>query len=335
MSSKKSHRSFLSLVFLPIILIFIGLLWWTISNQPVDKNKKTSQIFVIRKGESTDQIAQNLKKASLVRNPLAFKLKAYQLGLLKKIQAGDYHLLSSMDLSQIAQTLSHGTLDQWITIPEGWRAEEIIFYLQENFFSQPLSEADKKLFLENEGFLFPDTYLIPKKATTQNILTIFKKNFDQRFDQNLEKDAQKQNLSKHQILTLASLVEREAKHDQDRPLIAGILLKRLEENMPLQVDATLQYVVANQKCQDSDEKCNWWSKPKPEDKPIRSPYNTYLNKDLPPAPICNPGLSSIKAVIYPQDSEYWYYLSDREGNTHYSKTLEEHQENINQFLSQD
>ncbi len=332
---KKSRQPLLTLLLLFFLLLSVLFFWWRTSNKPVDPQEKSQKIFVIKKGEKVDKIAKNLKEKNLVKSPLAFKLKAYQLGLIKKIQAGDYRLSPSMNLAQVTQALSHGTLDQWITIPEGWRAEEIIVYLKKNFFQGELSETERQLFLKKEGYLFPDTYLIPKKATAQNIIDILQKNFDQKFNLELEKQAQKNNLTKNEVIILASLVEREAKHSKDHPLIAGILLKRLQKDWPLQVDATLQYALANNQCKISEEKCAWWPQPKPEDKKIRSSYNTYQNPGLPPGPICNPGLSSIKAVIFLQDSEYWYYLSDQKGNVHYSETLEEHQENIRKYLSQD
>jgi UPF0755 protein len=331
--TKKSRQLFYFFLFL--LFLTTTFIWWRISNQPVNSKKTAQKIIVIKKGQSIDQIAQNLKENNFIRSVLAFKLKIYQLGLIKKIQAGDYRLSSSMSLTQIIQSLSHGTIDQWVTIPEGWRAEEIIEFFEKNFFSTPLSQTDKTPFLQKEGYLFPDTYLIPKKSTAQNIIAIFQKNFDQKFNSQLEKEAKKNNLTKNDVVILASLVEREAKNPEDRPLIAGILLKRLQKNWPLQVDATLQYIVASQQCKITQDKCHWWPQPKSGDKRIRSPYNTYQNPGFPPAPICNPGLSSIKATIYPKTSDYWYYLSDKNGQIYYSTTLEEHQKNIKEFLNEE
>ena len=130
---------------------------------------------------------------------------------------------------------------------------------------------------------------------------------------------------------MASLVEREAKHDDDRPVIAGIMLKRLKADWPLQIDATLQYALANLRCI-AKSSCDWWIVPTAADKKINSAYNTYLNNGLPPAPICNPGLSSIKAVVNPQTNNYWFYISDSKGQMHYAKTIEEHNENIAKYL---
>lgn len=137
-----------------------------------------------------------------------------------------------------------------------------------------------------------------------------------------------------EVLILASIVEREVKFNNDRPIVAGILLKRLEKNWPLQADATVQYAIASAKCKGKSAKCgNWWPKNLTrEDLKIKSPYNTYLYPGLPPGPICNPGLAAIEAVLNPVGSEYWFYLSDEEGKMHYAKTAEEHEENISKYL---
>jgi UPF0755 protein len=134
---------------------------------------------------------------------------------------------------------------------------------------------------------------------------------------------------------LASLVEREARREEDRPIVAGILLKRWQNNWALQADATIQYEAGSKNCGIGlkGEKCDWWEPVKKTDLGIDSPYNTYKYKGLPPTPICNPGLASIKAVIYPKETDYWFYLSDTSGKIHYARTVEEHNENIRQYLS--
>ena len=115
-------------------------------------------------------------------------------------------------------------------------------------------------------------------------------------------------------------------------MVAGILLKRLKADWPLQVDATLQYALANFRCSQIKTDCNWWLIPTAADKKTDSLYNTYKYKGLPPTPICNPGLVSIEAVVYPQDSDYWFYLSDKKGQMYYARTVEEHNSNIQKYL---
>ena len=144
----------------------------------------------------------------------------------------------------------------------------------------------------------------------------------------MREDAKKTGLTWNEVITLASIVEREGRSDEDRPVIAGILLKRLKADWPLQADATLQYVLGYQAFEKS-----WWKKSlTATDKTVQSPYNTYRNPGLPPAPISNPGLASIKAVVYSKESDYWFYLHDNDGRIHYARTLEDHNSNIAAYL---
>jgi len=313
-------------IFLILFLISLGLgfAWFGEATEAVNANDKSSQIFVVEKGESIREIAVRLKKENLIRSPLAFFLLVRQLGISSEIQAGDFRLSPSMSAKTMIQNLTHGTLDVWLTTLEGWRVEEMALKLAQEL-SIPESEFLKTT---KEGYMFPDTYLLPKEATAGAVAEIFYKNFEQKFDQELKNKAAKRGLSQKEVVILASIVEREAKLNQDRPIVAGILLKRLENKWPLQVDATIQYALGYQ----ADQK-SWWKKGlTKEDLKIDSAYNSYENIGLPPTPICNPGLASIKAVIDPQETEYWYYLSDHQGKMHYAKTLEEQNQNIATYL---
>jgi UPF0755 protein len=180
-----------------------------------------------------------------------------------------------------------------------------------------------------EGYLFPDTYLIPEQATAGGIIEILVNNYYRRFDDSLKAKAKKNGLSEKEVLILASLVEKEGRNDADRQKVASIILKRYRKDWPLQIDATIQYALGYQ----ANEK-TWWKKVlTADDLSIDSPYNTYKNTGLPPGPICNPGLSSITAVANANvNTPYWYYLSDKNGKMHYSKTLEEHNANIKSYL---
>ena len=159
-----------------------------------------------------------------------------------------------------------------------------------------------------------------------------KNNFDKKYS-TLTKTVLPQN----NVVNLASIVEREARLPDDRPVVAGILLKRLENDWPLEVDATLQYAMATRKMENGKWKTgsfDFWPKEiTADDLELDSPYNTRKYKGLPPTPICNPGLSAIEAVIRPTETEYWFYLSDKEGKMHYAKTIEEHNLNISRYLN--
>lgn len=178
-----------------------------------------------------------------------------------------------------------------------------------------------------EGMLFPDTYLFPKEASASSIVKKLLSNFDAK-TQGLSSAT---NLNPNQVLTLASLIERETKKGSEREIVAGILLKRMEAGWPLQVDAAVQYAVADKKS-GGKSLDNWWPILTRDDLGIDSPYNTYRFQGLPPAPIANPGLTAIKAAYSPQDSEYWYYIHDNSGVIHYGRTLEEHNQNIAKYL---
>ena len=312
-----------TILFLLIITFFY--LFYKQGIKPVDKNSKETKIFVIQKGESLKSISDNLYRQNLIRNRLAFYLTIKKLGLEKKIQAGDFRLSPAMDAETIAKTLTKGTLDTWVTIIEGLRKEEIAQIINKKF-SIPESEFLK---YAKEGYLFPDTYLIPKDATAEAIVKIFTNNFYRRFDKNLQQKAKNKGLTEKEVIIIASLVEREAKYDEDRQKVASIILKRMKNNWLLQVDATIQYALGY-----VPQEKSWWKKYLTyEDLEIDSPYNTYKNKGLPPTPICNPGIASIKAVINAsENTPYWYYLSDKSGRMHYAKTLEEHNNNIKRYL---
>ncbi len=294
--------------------------------------KCEEKTFVIRKGEDLSSIAKRLQKENLIRSALAFKILILKENLAGKIQAGSFSLNSSLTPKEISFLLTHGTQDIWLTFPEGWRKEEFSQRLKSN-----LENFDSSQFFQlvenHEGELFPDTYLIPKEASPSVIFNLFLKNFQKKFNEELIFLAEKSGLSQKQVLILASIVERETRQEEDRPIVAGILLKRWREDWPLQADATIQYEMGSRRCQGKEgQKCDWWKPVTKKDLNIDSPYNTYKYKGLPPTPICNPGLSSIKAVIFPKDSDYWFYLSDSSGKIHYAKKREEHNNKIKKYL---
>jgi UPF0755 protein len=322
---KKIKSSFILLIVICLLATAFGF-WWVWATAPICSTDCQNKIFIINKGEGSNEVGQRLEQEKLIRSSFAFQLLATKLGISRKIQAGDFRLNPGMSPEEIAQELTLGTLDRWITLIEGWRreqmAEEISAGLEgeESLFNQ----AEFLALTKNlEGHLFPDTYLVPKDADAQRVVEMLTANFEKKTN-GLKID--------QKALILASIVEREAKYDEDRPIVAGILLNRLNLGMALQADATLQYAKANVNCQTENGECNWWAGVSAEDKKLNSTYNSYLYQGLPPAPICSPGLASIEAAIDPQETDYWYYLSDSQGKMHYAKTLEEHNDNIEKYL---
>ncbi|OGE17253.1 hypothetical protein A2495_02265, partial [Candidatus Curtissbacteria bacterium RIFOXYC12_FULL_41_11] len=223
--------------------------------------EETSQIFVIKPGQPVTQIAQNLEEAGLVKNALAFRLLVAQMGIAQNIQAGDFRLSPDKTSREIATELTHGAIDVWITLPEGMRIEEQAARLEEKlkFGSNEKYQFDKGQYIKTaqEGYMFPDTYLVAKDATAADVAQRLRQTFDEKVDTLLAK-GEKNSLTEEEVLILASLVERESKSPQERPIIAGILLNRLNTGMALQVDATIQYA----KGYDSNEN-TWWGQVTP------------------------------------------------------------------------
>lgn len=311
------------LFFIFFILCAATLLWWEYNLLPVNSNDTSKYNFDVIKGESVRTIGYALKQKNLIRSPVVFFLLVKQKGLENNIQAGNFTLSPSENVDQIVQDLTHGIVDVWVTIPEGKRAEEISAILKGKL---PTYKSTWTASLKaKEGYLFPDTYLIPNTADISFILSMFKKNFDVHFNQT--KQNQTARLTDAQVVTIASLVEREAQFPQDRPLIASVIENRLAISMALQIDATVQYALGYQ-----IQENTWWKKIlTAEDLKFPSAYNTYLNVGLPPGPICNPGASAMEAAAHPTHTDFLYYMADKSGHTHYAKTLDEQNANINRY----
>ncbi|PIV42881.1 MAG: endolytic transglycosylase MltG [Candidatus Nealsonbacteria bacterium CG02_land_8_20_14_3_00_40_11] len=281
---------------------FVIFLWWEIY-LPVNYFFREEKIFLIKKGESLFQIAENLEKEGLIKNKFLFDLYIFIKGAQRKLQAGEYSLTSSESINRIAEKIISGYIAKIVvTIPEGWTQKQIEEMI------------GLKLPGENlEGFLFPDTYQFPLRVSGEEVVKKMRDNFDKKLTPDLKKEIQRQGKTISEIITMASLIEKEVSKNEDKELVSGILWKRLKNNIPLQVDATITYITGKRTTKISKEETQ-----------IDSPYNTYKYLGFPPGPICNPGIDSIKAAIYPKNSEYWYYLSTPEGKTIFSKTLEEH-----------
>lgn len=313
------------LLILAVVILILGLgffVWWKNGTRAVNPNDTTPKIFVVGKGMGVREIANTLKSQGLIRDPIIFFLLTKKLGVDKEIQAGDFRLNSSMNMYAVIQNLEHGTLDIWTTVPEGLRATEIGEILKDKM---PTYQNSWPAELQkNEGYLFPDTYLIPRDADINMIINMFKDNFNKKYS---TLDTSKTKLSQTEIITIASLIEREAKHEQDRPLVASVITNRLDIGMKLDIDATIQYALGYQ----PDQK-RWWKRSlTSSDKLLQSPYNTYKVAGLPPTPISNPGLESLKTAINPANTSYLYYITDKNGINRYSEDLEGHNANIQKY----
>ncbi len=298
--------------------------------------------FSIEKGESEREIARHLQDQKLINSDLVFRIYSVAKGLNKNLQAGDYILSPSMSIPQIAEKFTLGeVIKQKITIIEGWDLAEVGSYLEkenvasaknifklagfpgeENLKSSNSAKdfskefgflKDKPKALSLEGYLFPDTYVITQGMTSEEVIDKILANFDRKLTEELKAKIANQKKSIFEIVTMASLIEKEVRTPEDKKIVSGILWKRMLKNMPLQVDATIAYITGKNTTRISIKETK-----------IDNPYNTYKNKGLPIGPICNPSLESIEAAVYPQASPYFFYLSTAEGKTIFSKTLKEH-----------
>lgn len=324
---------------IPILLIiffaFGSFFWWRQNSRPVSTNADM-QSFLIPKGYSASQIGNKLADQNLIKSSFAFKFYVQATARSKKIQAGEYLLASNYSLFEIVDQLTSGPVEEWVTIPEGLRQEEVVEkYISVLKRNETEAEVFRQEFLaitaNKEGFLFPDTYLFPKTVSASTVANKMLSIFDSKISAQMEADINASEYNLNEVVTLASIVERETREDEERSVVAGIFLNRLDIGMGLQVDATVQYAVATSECR-AGTACNWWPTLTKENMSINSSYNTYKYAGLPPAPIANPSLSSISAVIYPTDSSYLYYLHDEEGKIHYAETLDKHNANIRKYL---
>lgn len=332
-----SMKKLLPLIFvIPIVFFVICLAWWKVNTEAPGGDIKP-KTFVISRGASVIAIGNNLKRANLIKSALAFKIYIQVTGKQNKVQAGEYLISSDSKLTKIVDQFVRGPDSIWVTIPEGLRREEIARKVGSTLGmeGEKLTAFKKEFYgltKDKEGFLFPDTYLFLKTASASAVVNKLYATFNLKVDDVLIEDINASGYSLDEIITIASLVERETLTESERPIVAGIIIKRLKKGWPLQIDASLQYLSGSQRCNYLDDECKYWEIPGKNELEIKSSFNTYKYAGLPPSAICSPGISSIKAAVYPQESEYWFYLHDGEGKIHFAKTLEEHNLNISKYL---
>jgi UPF0755 protein len=308
-----------------IIAIFgIGfLLFYREGSLPVNNNNTSTKTFVINPGEGLNAITKGLAQNQLIRSRVVFYLIVKKLGIEKNIQAGEYDLSPSMNATDIAKALTHGRFDVDVLFKEGQRKEEYAEVVAKNF---TVTESEFNT-IAPEGYLFPSKYSFPKSATAQIIVDKLTKTFDDVYSK-YDAPIKKIGLTKAEAVTLASIVEREARSKEAKQQVASILLKRLNQDMPLQVDATVRYAMGYN-VQEND----WWKGDISGSLKIDSPFNTYLHPGLPPEPICNPGEDAIAAVAGADTSTpYLFYITGNDNKMHYAKTIEEHDKNIQKYI---
>jgi UPF0755 protein len=313
-------------------VVLIGLIsftiWFSAMIQPVDRHSDEQMLLTVPVGSSLGQIAEKLEQRGLIRSKEAFKIYVKAAGAERSLKAGDYRLSAQMDVRQLLERLTTGELSYFtVTFPEGTTIKDIARILakkglvNEQDFVESVQNPD---FAENysdltsktgnpEGFLFPDTYRIAEGTSPEDIALMQIQRFRQIFTPEMYEEAQRLKMTVAEVVTLASIIEKEAMLPEERPIISAVFHNRLRLKRPLESCATVQYALG-------------YHKPvlTYADLEIDSPYNTYRHAGLPPAPIANPGLDSILAALYPAEVDYLYFVAKNDGSHVFSKTYNEH-----------
>jgi UPF0755 protein len=288
---------------------------------------------IVPNGATFGQVASLLRERGVLAHPFVFRLLARLRRVDSDVKAGEYRFPAHQTSDAVLQRLVRGEqFAVWVTIPEGYTAREIAQTLA----SRSLGDAARyeRTFLRSggvgidgaqtrslEGYLFPSTYLIPIDDSPEAVASILVDQFRRELPADAERRARALGRSVPDVVTVASLIEREGKVDQDRPLIASVIYNRLRLGMPLEVDAAIEYTFPEH--HDVITK---------RDLAIDSPYNTYRHTGLPPTPIANPGKASLDAAFGPAKSDYLYYVAKSDGHSVFAKTLAEHNANVERYL---
>ncbi len=317
------------------VLVSACFVWYQI-HTPIRAGSKELVKFTVQKGEGGKEISVELKNQGLVKYSSFFRIYILFRGMADKLQAGDYELSPSMDIPAIANKFAKGdTIKQSATIIEGWDLNDIGQYLEdqkivskkdfldaakEDFSQQFDFLQDKPKDASLEGYIFPDTYYFPLGASAEDIIKQTLQNFGTKLTPELRAEISRQNKTIFKVITMASIIEKEVQTPEDKKIISGIFWNRIQIGMPLQSDPTINYVTGGKDGISA------------KDMAIDSPYNTYKYYGLTPGPISNPGKDSILASIYPEKTDYMYFLSTPDGETIFSKTYEEHQRAVAKYL---
>lgn len=308
----------------------VGLVSLNTRGDNKDFADKGSQTILIQEGMTTADIAALLHEKKLVRDPEAFRMEARLTGLSSKLQAGLYQIEGGLSNGQIMDVLVKGRIKQVsFVVPEGYTVVKTARKLE----AEGLGKADKfietaksyapydymqtddpNVVFKAEGFIYPATYDLPVGISEERLLKILVDAFDHNIKaEGIDKAVAERNLKLRDVVNMAAMVELEAVFREEQPRIAGVFLKRLEIGMPIQSDTTIQYILGAQK-----EEITF------KDTEIQNPYNTYQNPGMPPGPIGSPGINAIKAVLQPEQTEYLYFVAEKDGHHRFTRTYQEH-----------
>lgn len=325
---RATRHSFL-LAVCGFVLILLGLLLlYAQFFGPANPSYAETTEFIVNPDTEVFEITQELRNQGFIKSSTAFSIAYHIYDKGRGIQEGGYKLSASMDTLQIAKALASPPYLAWVTFPSGWRKEQIAALMARKL---GWNAEEKKRWIEvdtvpsidfAEGVYYGDTYLIPTDQPPAYVAGRLRGRFQDVF-QPYAAEAARKGIPWTDVITMASLIEREAAKN-DKKIVSGILWNRINKKMPLQVDATLQYIRGNED--------NWWPLPTPADKQIDSPFNTYKVRGLPPHPIANPSLQSIDAALNPTQTSCLYYIHDNSGTIRCSATYAGHLSNVNRYL---
>lgn len=320
-------------IFFFVSSLMVSYVQYTINKKNSDNQEVVN--FSIEKGQGLEEIAKNLDEAGIIKNRFIFGLYLKFKGEADSVQAGNYQIARNLTMIEVADIITQGSiLETRITIPEGWDIEKIADRLAINgvvskvdFIAAAKGSYDYDFLKDKpqgsnlEGFLYPDTYFFDDEETGQSVVRKMLDNFDKKYTRELAAKIKIHDMSFYEVITLASIVEREVADPDDRKKVASVFLNRLSINMALESCATIQYITKENKTQFTYEETR-----------IPSAYNTYINRGLPPGPIGNPSIDSVLAVIEPAETDYLYFLS-ADGETYFSYTLDEHERKKSLYLN--
>lgn len=327
------HRRFRTGIYLFFLgLVLLALLVVFDSHKAYKGYFTTSTQVSIPKGTSAGKAITILKKAGVIRSSIFFKILFAIYGHPRNIKAGTYLFDHPLSPFQVMEKVEKGDyLYVRVTIPEGLRADEIFSILQ----SEGIGQKNKYLSLFNktgeiasldpdvknlEGYLFPSTYFIEPNSTESSVVSMMTGEFKMVWKNNFKSDLEFKGLTPHYIVIMASLIEKETSLKEERALVSSVFVNRLRAGMPLQSDPSIIYALFLEN--------RWNGDIRKEDMLIKSPYNTYINRGLPPGPVCSPGLEAMKSAANPVESEYYYFVSKNNGSHTFSKNLEEHDRKV-------
>lgn len=321
-----------------ILVILIGV-FVVYEIGPYNRKSKKDIIIDIPTGSSVNSISNILYENQLIKNKTLFKVLVKLSNNAEEIKAGKYLISQTYSNKDILELLVSGKVYNdgiKVTIPEGSTSKEIVSILVDkkigkkdkynDLINDPSKFYDKFRFLKEndikslEGFLYPSTYYFKEGDSEEKVISTMLSQFDKEYTDKLVKRQKELNMTLEEVVNIASIIEKEAVLDEDRPIIASVFYNRLDIDMPLQSDATIQYVF------DERKKIVTYA-----DLKIDSPYNTYINKGLPPTPIASPGIKSIKAALYPEKTDYLYFVATTDGGNNYSVTYEEHLKYVQEY----